>query len=174
MLLTATSRQRVYQFRHERLGDRHGTCAGSEQDRINGADVTNQGWRDKARRRRGLAECRIRTALAGARQPRQHSLDFHRTTVAIDKHEPAGDRQVVGEDLDLVRLGSIQFDDGAAAQTHYLMDGHGCGAEDHHHTDADVIEGWHRKRPERSLRNCLMPDHHVMVSQWLMTVKTLI
>jgi hypothetical protein len=48
MLLTATSRQRVYQFRHERLGDRHGTCAGSDQDRINGADVTNQEWRDKA------------------------------------------------------------------------------------------------------------------------------
>src|SRR6476659_4003068 len=50
MLLTATSRQRVYQFRHERLGDRYGTCAGPDQDRINGADVTNQGWRDKARR----------------------------------------------------------------------------------------------------------------------------
>ena len=33
MLLTATSRQRVYQFRHERLGDRHGTCAGPDQRR---------------------------------------------------------------------------------------------------------------------------------------------
>jgi hypothetical protein len=67
-------------------------------------------------------------------------------TVAIDKYYPAGDRQVVGEDLDLVRLGSIQLDDGAAAQPHYLMDGHGCGAEDHHQIDADVIEGWHRKK----------------------------
>src|SRR6266436_4128265 len=66
MLLTATSRQRVYQFRHERLGDRHGTCAGPDQDRINGADVTNQGWRDKAREHRGSAEPRIGTGLAGA------------------------------------------------------------------------------------------------------------
>ena len=146
MLLTATSRQRVYQFRHERLGDRHGTCAGPDQDRINGADVTNQGWRDKARQHRGLAEYRIGTALTDAGQPRQHSLDFNRNTVAIDKHYPAGDRQVVGEDLDLVRLGSIQLDDGAAAQPHYLMDGHGCGAEDHHQIDADFIEGWHRKK----------------------------
>ena len=149
MLLTATSRQRVYQFRHERLGDRRGTCAGSDQDRINGADVTNQGWRDKACRHRGLAECRIRTGLASARQPRQHSLDFNRNTVAIDKHYPAGDRQVVGEDLDLVRLGSVQLDDGAAAQPHYLMDGHRGGAEDHHEVDADFIEGWHwGERPE--------------------------
>ena len=47
ILLTATSRQRVYQFRHERLesatGD--GSCAAG---RIDGADVTNRGWRDKA------------------------------------------------------------------------------------------------------------------------------
>src|SRR6266849_6858233 len=96
MLLTATSRQRVYQFRHERLGDRHGTCAGPDQDRINGADVTNQGCRDKACQHRGSAERRIGTGLAGARQPRQHSLDFDRDTVAVDKHYPAGDRQVVG------------------------------------------------------------------------------
>jgi hypothetical protein len=28
------------------------------------------------------------------------------------------------------------------------------------------------ERPELTLRNCLVPDHHVMVSQWLMTAKT--
>ena len=44
ILLTATSRQRVYQFRHERLEDRRGNAP----YRINGADVTNQGWGDKA------------------------------------------------------------------------------------------------------------------------------
>src|SRR6266478_4955188 len=58
-------------------------------DRINGADVTNQGWRDKTRQHRGLAEYRIGTGLTGAGQPRQHSLDFNRNTVAIDKHYPA-------------------------------------------------------------------------------------
>src|SRR5438094_8130841 len=44
MLLTATSRQRVYQFRHERLGDRR-----LAPGRINGADVTNRDWGDKSR-----------------------------------------------------------------------------------------------------------------------------
>src|SRR5215211_976630 len=43
MLLTATSRQRVYQFRHERLGYRLEPW--SLPDRR--ADVTNQGCRDK-------------------------------------------------------------------------------------------------------------------------------
>jgi len=27
------------------------------------------------------------------------------------------------------------------------------------------------KDPNGRLRNCLVPDHHVMVSQWLMTAK---
>ena len=120
-------------------------------DRINGADVTNRGWRDKARRRGGSGGSRIRTGLAAARHPRQHLLDFDRNTVAIDKHHAAGDRQVVGEDLDLVRFSGLQLDDGATAQPHYLMDGHGCGPEDHHQIDADFIEGWHWKRPELTL-----------------------
>lgn len=38
ILLTATSRQRVYQFRHERFGD---AGLGLEACRINGADLTN-------------------------------------------------------------------------------------------------------------------------------------
>jgi hypothetical protein len=38
ILLTATSRQRVYQFRHERLGKSR-----ARPGRINGADVTNEG-----------------------------------------------------------------------------------------------------------------------------------
>jgi hypothetical protein len=46
MLLTATSRQRVYQFRHERLGCRHWEPSGRR--RIDGADVTNRRVPDKA------------------------------------------------------------------------------------------------------------------------------
>ena len=65
MLLTATSRQRVYQFRHERLGDRHGTCAGPDQDRVNGADVTNQRWRDKARGEGYSGKLRTEDRLTG-------------------------------------------------------------------------------------------------------------
>jgi hypothetical protein len=70
-------------------------------------------------------------------------LDFDGDTVAIDKYHAAGDRQVIGEDLDLVCLGGIEFDDGATAQAHYLMDGHRSGPEDHHEIDGDFIEGWH-------------------------------
>src|SRR5882762_7941408 len=112
ILLTATSRQRVYQFRHERFCrirralHRTGSTA---------RDVTNRGWRDKACRRGVFG-------LASARQSRQHLLDFDRDPVAIDQHDAAGDRQVIGENLDLVGLGGIQFDDGAATQTHDLMD----------------------------------------------------
>ena len=119
---------------------------GLPPDRINGADVTNQGWGDKACERSvsGTDNGRIEApGSAGTRRFRQHLLDFDRNPVAIDQHYPAGDRQIVGEDLDLVRLGGIQFDDGAPAQTHYLMNRHRRGPEDHHEVDADFIEGWH-------------------------------
>src|SRR5712664_4608193 len=107
--------------------------------------------------------------LPCARRFRQHLLDFDRDTVAVDQHYATGDRQVVGEDLDLVRLGGVEFDDGAAAQAHYLMDGHRGGPEDYHEVDADFIEGWHwGSDPYRRTRNCVVGDHHVMVSQWLM------
>jgi len=81
--------------------------------------------------------------LPRARESWQHLLDFDGDTVAIDKYHTAGDRQVIGEDLDLVSLGGIEFDDGATAQAHYLMDGHRSGPEDHHEIDGDFIEGWH-------------------------------
>src|SRR5580693_3991139 len=121
--------------------DRHGT-----PDRINGADVTNRGWGDKACERgvSGTNNGRIEGfGSAGARRFRQHLLDFDRDPVAVNQHHTAGDRQVVGEDLDLVRLGGIQFDDGAPAQAHYLMNRHRGGSENHHQVDADFIEGWH-------------------------------
>ena|SRR5215218_5119974 len=44
MLLTATSRQRVYQFRHERLGNR---CGKVLRTGSTARDVTNRRWRDK-------------------------------------------------------------------------------------------------------------------------------
>ena len=92
-------------------------------------------------------------------------LDFDRDAVAVDQHHAAGDRQVVGEDLDLVRLGGVEFDDGAAAQAHYLMDGHRGGPEDYHEVDADFIEGWHFRTRDWHEQNCVDRDHHVMVSQ---------
>ncbi|GAC1495250.1 MAG: hypothetical protein NVS2B1_02580 [Bradyrhizobium sp.] len=92
--------------------------------------------------------------LPAPRLSRQHLLDFDRDPVAVHQHHAAGDRQVIGEDLDLVRLGGIQFDDGAAAQPHDLMYGHSGGPEDHHEIDADLIEGWHEGEDLRLNREC--------------------
>jgi len=95
------------------------------------------------------------TGLPGAGQPRQHLLDFDRDTVAIDKHHAAGDRQIIGEYLDFVRLGSVQFDDGAAAEAHDLVNRHRRGPEDHHKIDGDFIESWHwGSDPYLQLQNC--------------------
>ena len=85
----------------------------------------------------------MRELTANPGRFRQHLLDLDRNPVAVDQHHAAGHRQVVGEDLDLVLFRGIQFDDGAAAEAHYLMNGHRGGAEDHHEVDADFIEGGH-------------------------------
>jgi hypothetical protein len=75
---------------------------------------------------------------------RQHLLDFDRDPVAIDQHDAGSDRQGVGEDLDFVGLGGVEFDDGAPAEAHDLMNRHCRGSQNHHEIDADFIEGWHR------------------------------
>jgi hypothetical protein len=100
-------------------------------------------------------------------------LDFDRDTVAIHQHDAGSHRQIVGEDLDLVGLGGVQFDDGTTGKPHHLVDGHGRGAEHHHEIDSDFIEGRHFETAKRGL-NCVASPDHVMVSQWLMTAKALI
>ena len=81
---------------------------------------------------------------AAADDFRQHLLDLDRNPVAIDQHDTRRNRQCVGEDLDFVRLGGVEFDDGATAQPHDLMNRHRRGSKHHHEVDADFIEGWHR------------------------------
>jgi hypothetical protein len=61
MLLTATSRQRVYQFRHERLEGRIDMAPG----RTNGADVTNRWFGDKASELRFFRASEGRKRLSG-------------------------------------------------------------------------------------------------------------
>src|SRR4051812_48786184 len=85
--------------------------------RINGADVTNRLSRYKTCDGPKLEVLqRLFRRLPASRQFRQHLLDFNRDAVAVDQHCAGGDRQVVGQHLDLVGLGGIQFDDGAAGQ----------------------------------------------------------
>ena len=70
-------------------------------------------------------------------------LDFDRDTVAIDEYDARRHRQGIGEDLDLVRFGGIEFDDSASAEAHDLMNRHRRGSQNHHEVNADFIESWH-------------------------------
>src|SRR5277367_1382831 len=159
ILLTATSRQRVYQFRHERK--KKGTMSAPEarrRRRCNKSAMAVQGHPH-----RDSTICRAAT-LACTNRFRQHLLDFDRDPVAIDEHDPGGHRQSVGEDLDFVRLGSIEFDDGTPAKTHDLMNRHGRGSQNHHKIDADFIEGWHRTDYRTDKRKIAYPK---ITTLWL-------
>jgi hypothetical protein len=190
ILLTATSRQRVYQFRHERYvigpetspGRSNG--AGCNKSAMGGQGLVrghgNLFWGVAGLRRRPKpgwslfgepVSTSLEKRLSDAGAPGQHLLDLDRDPVAVDQHDAAGDRQIIGEYLDLVGLGGIQLDDGAATQAHYLMNRHRCGAEHHHEINRDFIERWHWN-PDWQPQNCAGRDHHVMVSQWLTTART--
>ena len=116
----------------------------------------------------------IGVALSAVWRARQHLLDFNRDAVPVDHHNTAGDRQVIGQDLDLVLLGGIKLNDGASAEPHDLVNGHGRGPQDHHEIDRYFIERRHEMQTHQPCGLLPSPDHHVRVSQWLMTVKPLI
>ncbi len=128
-----------------------------------GADVTNRPYADKA----GMAW--IWRFCEGAESAaadgfRQHLLDFDRDPVAIHQHDPRGDRQRVGEDLDFVGFGGVEFDDGAAGKPHDLVNRHGRGSKNHHEVDADFIEGWHRTDYHADRRKIAYPE---ITTLWL-------
>ena len=75
----------------------------------------------------------------------------------LQYHRTAGYGQVVGEHLHLVRLGGVEFDDGAAAEAKHLVDGHRGGAEHHHEVDCYFIEGWHWHSGELQAQNWAIP-----------------
>jgi hypothetical protein len=90
--------------------------------RINGADVSNRsgGYKPAEASNSTSLQAKFRpvTALSpGPWQARQHLLDFDRNPVAIDQHHAAGDGEIIGQNLDLVGLGRVQLDDGAAGET---------------------------------------------------------
>lgn len=90
-----------------------------------------------------------KSALAAARLPRQHLLDFDCDAIAIHQHDAAGHRKVVGQHLDLVGLGRVKLDDGAATEAQHLMNRHCGGPKDHHQIDRDFIESWHLDTAQR-------------------------
>jgi hypothetical protein len=90
------------------------------------ADLTNRLFADKGRAWRP-SQCRhAGTVLvsACARRARQRFLHLDRDAVAADDEGALGHRQVVGENADLVRLGGIERDDGAATEAQDLVDRH--------------------------------------------------
>ena len=77
------------------------------------------------------------------RRAGQHLPHLDGDAVGVDHHGAAGDRQVVGEDGDVVLLAGVELDDGAAAQAEHLVHRHGRGAEHDRDVERDFIDGCH-------------------------------
>ena len=69
----------------------------------------------KARGSRRTAEYTQRR-IRPFRRARQQLFDFHRDAIAADDDHAARHRHVVGQNADLVLLGQVEFDNGAAAE----------------------------------------------------------
>src|SRR5215468_602956 len=96
-------------------------------------------------------------------EPLSEPLDLDRDAVAADHDRAPRHREIVGQDRDLVLLGGIELDDGAAAEAKHLVDRHQRGAEHHLDVERDFIERGHR-----ILRGlCEARPDHAMVSRWL-------
>src|SRR6202795_4686807 len=100
-----------------------------------------------------MSRNRASEALVRLGRTRQQLLDLDGDLVAADDNRAPGDRQVVGEDADLVFLGGVELDDGAAAEAEHLMDRHGGGAEHHRDIDRDIVE-CRQGAPALSLKVC--------------------
>src|SRR5271167_3274884 len=95
----------------------------------------------------------------------QQLLDLDGNLVAADDHRALGHRHVVSEDADLVFLGGVELDDGAAAEAEHLMDRHGGGAK--HNRDIDRYVVKMRHFAPNVLSNSSLWFHHGMVTGWL-------
>src|SRR5262249_31692654 len=102
-------------------------------------------------------------ALAHIFEPLGQALDLDRDAIAADHDRALRHREIVGQDRDLVVLGGIELDDGAATEAKHLVDRHERGAEHHLDIERDLVERRHRI-PWAIAR--LRPDH-AMVSRWL-------
>src|SRR6267142_389625 len=109
---------------------------------------------------------RIGTLPAGSAhifKPLRQPLDLDRDAIAADDDRAPRHREIVGQDRDLVILGGIELDDGAAAEPEHLVDWHICGAKHHLDIERDFVECGHRiLRADVTVG----PDH-AMVSRWL-------
>src|SRR4029077_1463711 len=106
-----------------------GFCAGPHQRRrCNKSGMGGQGLPVRQIQEMGPSKLRASRSAAADRS-RQHLLDFDRDPVAVDKDHAGGTRQGIGEDLDLVCFGGVEFDDATPAQALILMNRHRCGSQ---------------------------------------------
>ena len=78
------------------------------------------------------------------RRAGQQLFDFHRDAITADDDHAARHRHVVGQNADLVLLGRVEFDNGAAAELQDLMDRHRGSAKHDGDVDRDIVEGRQR------------------------------
>jgi hypothetical protein len=93
---------------------------------------------------------------------RQQFLDFDGDAVAADDHGALRHRHVIGENANLVLLGGIEFDDGAAAKPKNLVDRHRGSTQHHGDIDRDIIKG--RQGASRGFIDVYRMFHHAMVT----------
>src|SRR5262252_2773849 len=96
-------------------------------------------------------------------EPLRQSLDLNCDAIAADHDRAPRHGEIIRQDRDLVILGGIKLDDGAAAQPQHLVHWHIRGAEHHLDIERDFVECRHRiLRADVTVG----PDH-AMVSRWL-------
>src|SRR6266581_8042156 len=129
-------------------------------------DVTNRPPGNKGSPMASAIKPTARRNLAGSAhifKPLRQPFDLDRDAIAADHDGASRHREIVGEDRDLVILGRIELDDGAAAEPEHLMNWHIRGAEHHLNIERDFVECGHRiLRADVTVG----PDH-AMVSRWL-------
>ena len=144
ILLTATSRQRVYQFRHERIS------AG-----------LNLGW---SRRRRGCNKSGMQRQDRSSALPhraRKHSFHLDADAVVVDGDDSAGDGQIIGQHTNFVLFGRVELDNGAAGKPHDLMNRHRRRAEHDRQVDFDFVDGRHvEPKPHGTMLHSFRSPHH--------------
>lgn len=74
----------------------------------------------------------------------QQLFDFHRDAIAADDDHAARHRHVVGKNADLVLLGQVELNNGAATEPQDLMDRHRGSAKHDGDVDRDIVEGRQR------------------------------
>src|SRR5205823_3626303 len=168
MLLTATSRQRVYQFRHERLGRPARHCAGPDQRRrCNKSVVGGQGPRARVlgpvkgcplyRLPGDLGSICLTSTAIRLRSTSTTPLATGRLLAST----LTSSASVASSSMMAPRESRITWWMGMVVVPSTTM------------RSTLTLSRVATSKPPKGELNCVVPPDHVMVSQWLMTAKAL-